>query len=80
MIVLWTITVYLVQQRKFYWITLIPAVFMTAVTSTYLLFAPEGFSLSKEISYSAGAIITLAALVWFMVYANKLTPKSSLTP
>jgi hypothetical protein len=45
---------------------------MTAVTSTYLLFAPEGFSLSKEISYSAGAIITLAALVWFLVYANKM--------
>jgi carbon starvation protein CstA len=72
MIVLWTITVYLVQQRKFYWITLIPAVFMTAVTSTYLLFAPEGFSLSKEISYPAGAIITLGALVWFMVYVNKM--------
>ena len=72
MVVLWTITVYLVQQRKFYWITLIPAVFMTAVTSTYLLFAPEGFSLSKEISYPAGAIITLAALVWFMVYVHKM--------
>jgi carbon starvation protein CstA len=72
MVVLWTITVYLVQQRTFYWITLIPALFMTAVTSTYLLFAPEGFSLSKEISYTTGAIITLAALVWFMVYANKI--------
>jgi len=72
MVVLWTITVYLAQQRKFYLITLIPALFMTAVTSTYLLFAPEGFSLSKEISYPAGAIITLASLVWFLVYANKM--------
>jgi carbon starvation protein CstA len=73
MIVLWTVTVYLVQKRKFYWITLIPALFMTAVTSTYLLFAPEGFSLSKEISYPVGAIITVAALVWFLVYAHKIT-------
>jgi carbon starvation protein CstA len=72
MVVLWTITVYLVQQRKLYWITLIPALFMTAVTSTYLFFAPEGFSLSREISYSVGAIITIAALVWFLVYANKI--------
>lgn len=80
MVVLWTITVYLAQQRKFYWITLIPALLMTAVTSTYLLFAPEGFSLTKEISYSAGVIITLASLVWFLVYVNKLTPKSTLTP
>lgn len=72
MIVLWTITVYLAQQRKFYWITLLPALLMTAVTSTYLLFAPEGFSLSKEISYSAGAIVTLASLVGFMGYLRKI--------
>jgi len=75
MIVLWTITVYLAQQRKFYWITLIPALFMTAVTSTYLLFAPEGFSLSKEISYTAGAIITLVAFIGFLVYINKIRLK-----
>jgi carbon starvation protein CstA len=73
MIVLWTVSVYLVQQRKFYWITVIPALFMTAVTSTYLLFAPEGFSLSKEISYSAGAVITLASLVVFMLYNRKMS-------
>ena len=71
MIVLWTITVYLVQQRKLYWITLIPAVFMTAVTSTYLLFAPEGFSLSKEISYSMGGVITVLSLLGFFIYRNK---------
>lgn len=72
MIVLWTITIYLAQQRKFYWITLLPALLMTAVTSTYLLFAPEGFSLSKEISYSVGAIVTIASLVGFFVYVRKI--------
>ncbi len=72
MIVLWTITIYLVQQRKFYWITLLPALLMTAVISTYLLFAPEGFSLSKEISYSAGAVVTLASLVVFFVYLKRI--------
>ena len=72
MIVLWTITIYLVQQRKFYWITLLPALLMTAVTSTYLLFAPEGFSLSKEISYSAGAVVTLVSLVGFLGYVRKI--------
>ncbi len=73
MIVLWTITIYLAQQRKFYWITLLPALLMTAVTSTYLLFAPEGFSLSKEISYSVGAIITVASFLWYIVYAQKIS-------
>lgn len=68
MIVLWTITVYLAQERKFYWITLIPAVFMTAVTTTYLLFAPEGFSLSKEIAYSVGGLLSVLSLTGFFVY------------
>jgi carbon starvation protein CstA len=75
MIVLWTITVYLAQQRKFYWITLIPAVFMTAVTSTYLLFAPEGFSLGKEISYTIGLAITVIAAIVFLFYNQKFRTK-----
>ena len=77
MIVLWTITVFLVRQRRLYWITLIPAVFMTAVTTTYLLFAPEGFSLSKEISYPIGAFLSAISLIAFFVYKrnyfNKIT-------
>ncbi len=72
MIVLWAITVYLVQERKFYWITLIPAVFMTAVTTTYLLLAPEGFSLPKNISYLSGALISLTALAGFFLYIRRL--------
>jgi carbon starvation protein CstA len=70
MIVLWTISVYLVQERKFYWITLVPAVFMTAVTTTYLLFAPEGFSLPKDISYPVGAILSIGALTGFFIYKS----------
>lgn len=68
MIVLWTITVFLVQEKKLYWITLIPAVFMTAVTTTYLLFAPEGFSLPKEISYPIGALLSVLSFIAFFVY------------
>lgn len=41
---LWAITVYLFRQGKLYWITLLPAMFMTAVTMTYIFYAPEGFS------------------------------------
>jgi carbon starvation protein CstA len=70
-IVLWAITVYLAGNRKFYWITLIPAVFMTAVTSTYLLFAPEGFSLPALVSYPAGILIALSALAGFIFFLRK---------
>ena len=70
-VVLWAITVFLVQERKFYWITLIPAVFMTAVTSTYLLFAPEGFSLPGSIAYPAGIIISMALMAGFFVFVRR---------
>lgn len=72
MIVLWAITVYLLQNRKIYCITLIPAVFMTAVTSTYLLFAPEGLSLPAVISYPAGILVALAALTYFFLYRRSI--------
>ncbi len=39
---LWAITVYLYQQKKNYWISLIPAVFMTVVSVVYL-FAEQIF-------------------------------------
>jgi carbon starvation protein CstA len=76
MVVLWAITVYLAQERKFYWITLIPAVFMTAVITTYLFLAPEGFSLPKDISYLTGVLLSVLSLLGFFIYRkNYLTRK-----
>jgi carbon starvation protein CstA len=67
-IVLWTITIYLVTERKLFWITLLPAAFMTAVVTAYLLVAPEGFAINTLIGQVAGvaisAIITLVFIVW----------------
>ena len=70
-VVLWTITVFLVSNKKNYLVTLIPALFMTTVTTTYIFLAPEGFHLSKMISYSTGLAITLAALIMFSVFLRK---------
>ena len=75
MVVLWTITVYLAQERKFYWVTLIPAVFMTAVIVTYLLFAPEGFSLSNELSSTVGISAALLACAAFFIYRKNFIGK-----
>lgn len=41
---LWAITVWLARNGKTYFVTLLPAMFMTAVTTTYIFYAPEGFS------------------------------------
>ena len=70
-VVLWTITVFLFQQKKAYWITLLPAMFMTAVVTTYILLAPEGFALSKAISYPTGLAVTMVTFILFLRYRKK---------
>ena len=59
MVVLWAITAYLIQEKKAYWVSLVPAIFMTMVCSTYILIAPEGFQLEHNLAYILGAIITI---------------------
>ena len=68
---LWAITVYLVREKKPYVITLIPALFMTCVSVTYICIAPEGFQLPSALSYAIGAAAVLAALVWFVVWKKR---------
>ncbi|HLN53260.1 MAG TPA: carbon starvation protein A [Lentimicrobium sp.] len=72
-IVLWAITVYLLNEGKNYLITLVPSVFMTAVITTYILVAPEGFRLSQEFSVYAGIIVTLIITSIFLLTASKKT-------
>ncbi|MGS2763004.1 carbon starvation CstA family protein [Sinomicrobium sp. M5D2P9] len=70
-VVLWTVTAYLYYTGKFYWISLVPAVFMTMVCTTYILIAPEGFELDNNISYIGGAIATLCVTILFRIYVLK---------
>lgn len=65
-IMLWTATIYLMKRKKFHWICSIPALFMTAVVSTYWFYAPEGFNLDYGISLILGMVIWLAVFVWFV--------------
>lgn len=71
MVVLWAITVYLLKESKFYFITLIPAVIMTAVTSTYLFFAPESLNLPLKLSVILGVAVTLFTYILFENYRRK---------
>lgn len=79
MIALWMATMYLVKHGKQYLITAIPATFMSAVSFTYILMAPEGFSLPTRIAYPAGVAIAAAIAVFFATrirpnYGVLLTP------
>ena len=78
-ITLWAVTVWLTRRsvkegRKPYafLIALIPALWMTLVCSTYIIIAPEGFQLNYIVAYVMGGLVTLGALVWFILWAKKL--------
>ena len=70
---LWAVTVYLVRTRKglTYYITFIPALFMTAVCATYICVAPEGLGLSAGWSPYIALVALLVAAVWFGVWYSK---------
>ncbi len=70
-IVLWASAMYMVHEDKSHWLASLPATFMTAVCTTYILMAPEGLSLLPNISYPAGIVAAIASLVWFMTVASK---------
>ncbi len=69
-IVLWTITVYLIKNQKFYWVTLIPALFMTTVITSYLMFAPEGFGFSYDLSVGVGIGISMLTILIFFNWSR----------
>ncbi|MBQ7471080.1 MAG: carbon starvation protein A [Prevotella sp.] len=63
---LWAITVYLVRAKKNYFITLIPALFMTVVCATFLMVSKQAFGLDTSIAYIGSAAVLIVALCWFM--------------
>ena len=68
---LWAITVYLYKNRKCFYVSLVPAIFMTAVCSTYILMAPEGLGLSATLGYTIGAAFTMILSTITIVYMRK---------
>lgn len=57
---LWAITVWLASRKRFYGISLVPALFMTVVTVSYILFAPEGLGLLTQALFGVGIDYWLA--------------------
>jgi carbon starvation protein CstA len=65
-VVLWAVTVFLAREQKFYWVSLIPAIFMTTVCTTYILVAPEGIHLPYLLGTWIGIIFAFALAVFFL--------------
>ena len=71
MIVLWAAAMYLYLKNQVHWIATIPATFMSAVSITYILIAPEGFKLPASFAYPAGIAVAAAFLILFLTAANR---------
>ncbi len=73
MIVLWTASMFLFKEKKNYWITAVPATFMSAVSMTYFFCAPEclgKLGLTTTVAYPAGLILA-ACFLGFFIRATK---------
>ncbi|MFD3155911.1 carbon starvation protein A [Haloimpatiens sp. FM7330] len=71
MVVLWASAMYLILNDKFHWIATIPATFMTAVSITYILVAPEGFKLPTSLAYPLGIASAILAFILFFTQSKK---------
>lgn len=64
-ITLWMCTVYLRQAGKCYWMTLLPAMFMTMVVTDFFFTSPTILGLDYGLSLGLAALVTLLATVRF---------------
>lgn len=71
MIVLWTASMYLYKEKKNYWLTAVPATFMSAVSMTYFFYAGECLNLGTTVAYPAGIILAVVFLGIFMRATKK---------
>ena len=72
---LWAITVYLVREHKPYWVTLLPALFMTAVCSSFFMVSKNSLGLDIMVGYGVGILCLVVACVWFAIWNKKESVK-----
>ncbi|WP_077301778.1 carbon starvation CstA family protein [Virgibacillus pantothenticus] len=70
-IALWVASMYLFIAKKNYWVAMLPGVFMTYVTTAYILNAPIGFRIPMNITYILSGTITIGIIALFYKYARQ---------
>ena len=71
MVALWVASAYLLKKGKYRFgslLTALPATFMTAVSTTYILMAKEGFKLNQTVSYVIGAVAAASLLIVYLIF------------
>lgn len=75
---LWAITVYLVRQKKPWVITMLPALFMTVVCSSFIMISPNAFGLDMTVGYAVGGAALIVSLAWFFIWKNKESKRTDI--
>ena len=70
-ITLWMATFYLYRENKLFWITLLPAGFMTSVCVTYIMCDKIGFRLPTDISAICGVAAAISLVALFVIKHRK---------
>ncbi len=80
MLLLWSAAIYQARANRNHWIASIPALFMSGVCFTFILFADIGFNLPYEISVIIGGLAAVTVFVIFLkkTYAYKKVKKLNL--
>lgn len=65
-ITLWTAAAALARRSAWHWMATLPALFMTAMCTTYLLFAKECLALPLGVSTAAGCVLAALLLLLFL--------------
>lgn len=75
---LWAITVYLVRQKKPWIITMLPALFMTVVCSSFIMISPNAFGFDMTVGYAVGGAALIISLAWFFVWKSKESKRTDI--
>ena len=78
---LWAITVYLATSKNGFWyyITLLPACFMTAVSLTFILVDKVGFRVNSAAAPGIGMCTFILAYIIFTVWKSRRDNKTEIT-
>ncbi|RFA32661.1 carbon starvation protein A [Virgibacillus dokdonensis] len=69
-IALWIATMYLFMKGKNYFVSMVPAIFMSYMVFVYILNAQIGFRLDLNVSFIVGAVLTVMLTVLFFKKAQ----------
>jgi len=75
-VALWTGAVFLAKRGSYWWLAVVPAVFMTVVTTSYIMVEKVGFGLGVGIGTTIGLVAGSACLAAFLIARPRLEPES----